>query len=114
VVVVLPFAWGRRRHAVEPAQHQQLLAERLERHERRREREVRARGRREPLAGNHAIGRVDGLEAQAWFRRRLLERGERRHHRVEEGQRQGHAEGLERRAARERFLRDDHEAVLPI
>ena len=91
VIVELTLTRWRRRHAVEAADHEQAIAKRLERLERRREFEARAFGRREPLRRDDAVGHVDGAEAQHRFRRGLRERGHRRHHRIEQRQRHGRA-----------------------
>ena len=71
---------------VEAADDGQLLLERLERLEDRRQLEVRALGRRRPLLHDRAVREVD--EAHARLRRRggLRQRGARRNHRVQQRQ----------------------------
>ena len=95
---------ARRRRAVQPRQHQKLVAERGQRLENRRQLEAGAGGRRRPALHDHAVGHVDGAEPH---RARRRARAQARHHAVEE--RQGHArsEPPQHRAARNRPLRDE-------
>ena len=106
---------GRRRRVVgEPREHGDAIAERLERLHRRREREAGTLLRGRPLLHHHAVRHVDHAEAERRLCRRLRRRGERRHHAVQQRQRQRGAEAAQNRAARQRHPGDDHDSVLRI
>ena len=87
----------------EPAEHVEVLAERLERLHRRTELEIRARALRRPherpgtlvARADDAVGCVDVAQSN---RRGRSERGRRRPHRIEQRQRHGRAEASQKRS----------------
>ena len=94
------------------AEDGQVLPERFERPEDRRELEVRALLCGRPLAHDRAVRHVDEAEPRERRGRRLGQRRRRRHHAVEERQRDGHAEASQDGAAGDGLLRDDHDSDL--
>ena len=89
-------------HLRQPAEHVDVLTERLERLHRRAELEIRAdrpgcpHERARALLGrtNDAVGRVDVTQSNRRLRR--TERGRCRHHRIEQRQRHGRAEASQK------------------
>ena len=96
-----------RRVVVEPAQHQRVPAEALERLQDGGEFEPLALGGRGPVPHVHAVADVDRREP----RRARRPRRQGRHHRVEERQRQGGPHAAQERPSRQRQLRDHHRAA---
>src|SRR6516164_5187959 len=102
-------------HLRQPAEHIEVVTERLERLHRRTELEVRAGRFRRPhertwalIAGSDdTVRRVDVAEAD-W--RLRLERRERRRHRVEQRQRNGRAHAAQERAPGQGVVQVDHGA----
>ena len=92
------------------ADRDQLIAERLERLHDRLELEVAAGLRPDATCpGYTPFGHVDRAEPERRRRGRVRLRGERRHHRVEQRQRDRGAErAAQERAAGQMLLRDDH------
>ena len=96
------------RNALQAAQHEHVLAERRQRAQRRRELVGRAFGQRQVVLHDHAVGHASTPNRLIGLGRRLLQRGERGHHAVEQRQRQHRAQPAQDGAPRYRFLRDDH------
>ncbi len=95
--------------AAHAAQDDQAVPKRRERLQDLREREGRAVAGRRPARHAHAVGQIEGAEAAHRLRRRLLHRGERRHHAVEQRQRDGGSEAAQDGATGQMFLRANHE-----
>ena len=98
------------RHA---AQHQQLIAEWGERLQQRRQLERRPLGGRLPAPDVHSVRRVDDAEAAHWLGGRLRERRQRRHHAVEQGQRDRRAKAAQKRPPGQAQFRDNHGCRCP-
>ena len=100
---------------VEVGQHRQVLAHRLERLQQARQVEPGGVGRRRPVAvpGDDAVGHVDHAQPLRRLRRGPRERGQRRHHAVQQRQRQRRAHAPQHGAARDGPLRDDHMSPRP-
>ncbi len=99
---------SRRRHAGEIAQDQQVVFERLQWRQCRRQLEARAFGGRRPLFHHHAVRDVHHPESRDRFRSGVLERRQRRHHRVQQRQRERGTDASQNRAAWDRPLGDQH------
>ena len=69
----------------------------------------RAEGRRHPLIHDHAVRHVDGPEPVLGPGRGLGRRGQRRHHRVEQRQPQGHTHAPQEGSPRQRCFGDEHQ-----
>ena len=89
------------------AQHQQLVLHRGQRRQDRGHLEPPLGGR-QPAGHAHAVRHVDGAEPPDRPRRGVPDGGERRHHAVEQRERDARSETPQHRAARQRLLRDDH------
>ena len=102
---------GDGRLVLEPADDRQLLLERLEGLEDRRQLEARALGGRRPVLHDRAVREIH--EAHARLRRRggAGQHRPRRNHRVEERQSDGHTRAAKEGATREMLLCDEHESV---
>ena len=85
-----------------------VVAERLERLEDGRELEVGAFLRRRPAVHDRAVRQVDEAEPRRRIRRRLREQRARRHHRVEQRQRERGSDALEERPAIKMLSGDEH------
>jgi hypothetical protein len=97
--------WNR----VIPADRDELVAESLEGLHDRLELEVGADGCRMPRIRIHAVRHVDRSEPERRLGCRLRLGRQRRHHRIEHGQRHRGAKGTAKeRAAGQMLLRDDH------
>ena len=81
--------------------HHDRVAEWFERLQRRRELESRSDAGRRPRFHDRAVGNEHRPEACARLRRRLRERGDRRHHRVEQRQRDRGADSAQERSPRQ-------------
>ena len=91
------------------ADRDELVAEPLERLHDRLELEVGTDGCRMPRIRIHAVRHVDGPEPERRLGCRLRLGRQRRHHRIEHGQRHSGAKGTaQERAAGQMLLRDDH------
>ena len=90
----------------EIADHDQRIAERLERLQDRRELEVGARLAGRPLLHDGAVGHVDGAKSRR--RRRGCGRREGRNHRFERRQRHDGAHPAQERPTRQRHLGNEH------
>ena len=77
-----------RRNALQPAQHEHLLAKRRQRAQRRCELVGRAFGQRQVVLHDHAVGHIHDAESVERSGGRLLQRRECGHHAVEQRQRQ--------------------------
>ena len=104
----------RRRGVIEAGQHDEAVAERLQRFQDRRELEAGAVGGRGPVPHHGPVRHVDEPEARLRPGRRPAERGERRHHPVEQRQRHRGPQSAQHGAAGQRLLRDDHDSALLI
>ena len=93
---------------------QQAVPEPLQRLQYRGDLEPGARRRGDPLVHHDAVRHVDDAEPPDRLRRGPAERGQRRHHAVEQRQRQRGADPAEDRAARERLSADHHDSDLRI
>ena len=98
--------------ALQVADDDQRVLERLERLQRRRQLEVRAGGRRRPRRHVGAVRHVDEAERATAGASRLRERRRGRHHRVEQRQRQRGAHAAQERPPRQRHLGDEHGDLL--
>ena len=98
----------------ETAQHEQAVLDRRQRAQNRRQLEPGARGRRHPLLLDDAVRHVDESESGGGGGSGLGQGGRRRHHRVEQRQRDGRAQPAEERPARQRHLRNDHDSAFLI
>ena len=96
------------------AQDQQAVAERFQRFENRFELEGRALQRRGPLVDDHPVRDVHHAETLDRPRRRAAQRGQGRHHAVEQRQGDSCADAAQHRAARQRLAGDDHDSDLRI
>ncbi len=103
-----------RGRVVEAAQHDQAIPEWRQGLQRRRELEARSIGRRSPPIHHGAVRDVHEAEARLRLRGRLGERRQRRHHAVEQRQRQGRAQPAQDGPARHGALGDDHDRDLLI
>ena len=91
------------------ADRDELVAESLEGLHDRLELEVGTDGCRMPRIRKYAVGHVDGPEPERRLGCRLRLGRQRRHHRIEHGQRHSGAKGTaQERAAGQMLLRDDH------
>jgi len=92
----------------------EMLAHRLHRPQEPRQLEAGGLGGRGPVAllRDDPVRHVDHAQPLGRVRRRLRQRRERRHHAVQERQRQRRAHAPQHRAARDGFLRDDHDPTL--
>ena len=114
-VIAGALAVGRKRRLVRQAgDDEQPVAERRERLEDRRQLEARAVGRRRPLLHLDAVRHVDDRQPARRRRTRPRAASERRHHAVEQRQRQRGAEAAQERPAGQRHLGDEHHACLSI
>jgi hypothetical protein len=91
-----------------------LLAERFERAENRRQREAGAVRDRRPLSLNNTVRCVDESDARKWPGGGLRRGRQRWYHGVEQGQGQRRADAAEERAAWQRHLDDHHTSDLRI
>ena len=98
-------------HAIQPGEHEHAVLEGRQRLEYRREVE-RTLGGRCPGGHDHPVGHVGHTQAPDRRRRRLRERGERGHHRVQQRQRHRGACAAQERTPRQRRLRDHHGRAL--
>jgi hypothetical protein len=98
----------------EPARDQQLVAEGLERSERRRQLEAPAGSRGRPLVHHRAVRHVDEGETAGGFSRSLVQGGHCRDHRVEQRQSHRGPKSAQERAPRQRQLGNDHDCDLLI
>ena len=92
----------------------QMLAHRFHRPQQPRQLETGGLGGWRPVAflRDYAVRHVDHAEPLGRVRRGLRQGRERRHHAVQERQRQRRAHSPQHRAARDGFLRDDHDPTL--
>ena len=102
------------RLVVEAAQHQHAITVRRERGQDRAEREVGSDGGGRPVLHHGAVPRVEDAQAPDGAGRRVADGGERRHHAVEQRQRDAGAETAQDGPARERLPGDDHGSGLLI
>ena len=96
----------------QPADDRQLVPERLERLENRREPEAGPFGAWSPFLDDHAVRQIDNAEATDRNSRRPTERGERGNHSIEKRQGQARTEAAKNRATRQRSLGNDHDSDL--
>ena len=105
----VPLAGQRERRGVgEAAYDEQPVLERGERLQRHRQIAQGSLDGRCPLVHDHAVGHVAGEQPGRGPRRGAADGGERRHHAVEQRQRQRRADAAQERPAGQRCLRDDH------
>ena len=97
------------RRFVGAADHDEMIAERLERLQNRRELEARAGRVRGPLVHHGAHRHEDGAES-ARRRGGRGQRGGRGDHRIEERQRKRGPDALQESSTRQRHFRDEHSA----
>ena len=103
-----PFARRRHRRLIrQPAQHQRLRPERLQRLQDQRKLERRPVPGRRPHPHLHAVGDVDRPQPLHPPRRRRPQRRKRRHHPVQQRQRHRHPQPPQERPPRQRLLRPD-------
>src|SRR5689334_11041193 len=92
----------------QPAQHQETIPQWSKRFENRSELESGAFGGGRPLTHDDAVRHVHESHAARGLRGAIARRGEGRHHRVEQRQRQCGPQTAKKRTPRKRLLRDDH------
>ncbi len=92
----------------EPGQDKETVLERSERVQSRSELEAGPLRGRRPTIHDHAVRNVDETHAAHRPCYRALRSGERRRHRIQQRQGQCGSQAAQERAARQRFLRDDH------
>ncbi len=98
---------------LEIADHDDVVAARFHRLQRRRELETAAHRRRDPRLRRDPVRHVARAEAQRRTGRRLLQRGQRRHHRVQERQRERDPEASQEGSTGQRPLRNEHDRDTP-
>ena len=94
------------------ADHHQRIAKGLERLENRCELETGAGRGRRPLAHDHAVRDVDEAGAELRPRHGLRRVRQRRHHRIEQRERESGAHAFQDLATGDRGLRDEHRCLL--
>ena len=99
---------------VDPGQHQDVVLQRLQRRESRRQLIPGPLGRGHKVPGGGAVRDVDHGETLHRFGRRLRQRRHRGHHALEQRQRHGRTETAQHDPARDRLFGDDHDSVLRI
>ena len=92
---------ARRRGPDEIRDHHEAVAKRLERLQDWRQLQAGSGVHRGPRFHDGAVRNEDGAEPRARRRRRLRQRGERRHHRIEQRQRHRRADAAKERATRQ-------------
>ena len=98
---------------VEPAAHQHAVLEAGQRLQRRRQLRERPHLLRGPVGHRHPVGHVEHAQPADGRRRGPGERSERRHHAVEQRQRQRRAQAAQHGAPRQMHLADEHGWSLP-
>ena len=101
-------------HGVQAGQHVHLILERLDGLQDAGGREPFPFGGRREVLHRHAVRHVDDAEAPDRTGRRIADGGERRHHAVEQRQRERRADAAQDGAPGDGFLGDDHESDLRI
>ena len=97
-----------------PVSTSSAIAKWRERLQDRRQLEVAAFGGRCPAVHHRALRHVHDPQAARRLRGVVATRGQRRHHAVEQRQRERRAESAQHRPPREGFLGDDHDSDLLI
>ena len=95
----------------EPGHDVHPIAKGFERLQDRRELEPAANGGGRPLVHDRAVGHVHEAQTRPARRGRLRQQRARRHHRVEERQREAHAEPLQERSPVEVFSCEKHDGL---
>ena len=98
--------------AIQSREHHDLVADRLERLQGRCQLEVGACRLRGPVLARSAVRHNHDTKTLGRHRRGLTNRGQGRHHGIQEGQRQRRPHASQHRAPRDRLLGNEHQPAL--